>query len=157
LHKEYLDVLENRNSGYEGDIVEAKSFCQDDKFQEFSSQGEAARFLEGFSSHWRNFDRMLAALRAAGEAANMRSHQEVATQLARLVFADRLRLRKSHSAEDKAFRGPFGMKLGTWIERNPIQLPKTSTTAPTAPANDWIKVKVVDDQSGEVIPKVNLV
>src|SRR4030042_5180042 len=60
--------------------------------------------------------------------------------------------------EDR-FRGPCGSQYGVWIPRDPNYVKKQEQKAPEppkAPANDWIKIKVVDDQSGEVIPKVIL-
>ncbi len=100
------------------DIVDPKDFGSGDKVIQFSSQDEATRFLETFSPDWNNFDRMLEAIRLTGDATNIQFHQEVANQLARLVVSDRLRLRKSDPVTDKAFQGPFGMKLGVWMERN---------------------------------------
>jgi hypothetical protein len=60
--------------------------------------------------------------------------------------------------EDK-IRGPGGIRYGVWIPRDPDYIKKQEPQAPEppkAPANDWIKIKVVDDQSGEVISKVVL-
>jgi hypothetical protein len=60
--------------------------------------------------------------------------------------------------EDR-IRGPGGIRYGVWIPRDPSYVKKQELKAPElpkAPANDWIKIKVVDDQSGEVIPKVAL-
>jgi hypothetical protein len=60
---------------------------------------------------------------------------------------------------DEDIRGPCGVQLGVWIPRDPNYVKKQEPAAPEppkAPANDWIKIKVVDDQSGEVVPKVGL-
>ena len=61
--------------------------------------------------------------------------------------------------EDRS-RGPCGIQYGVWIPRDPNYVKKKdkqkAPEQPKAPANDWIKIKVVDDQSGEVIPKVVL-
>jgi hypothetical protein len=54
-------------------------------------------------------------------------------------------------------RGPGGIVYGLWIPRDPNYLKnraKKAPESPKAPANDWIKIKVVEDQSGEVVPKV---
>jgi LysM repeat protein len=62
--------------------------------------------------------------------------------------------------DDDSIRGPGGIRYGMWIPRDPNYVKKEAPKAPEppkAPANDWIKIKVVDDQSGEVIPKVKLV
>jgi hypothetical protein len=56
-------------------------------------------------------------------------------------------------------RGPGGIKYGVWIPRDPNYIKKEAPKAPEpqkAPANDWIKVKVVDDKTGEVVPRVVL-
>ncbi len=62
-------------------------------------------------------------------------------------------------AWDDDIKGPGGIRYGVWIPRDPNYVKKQEPKAPEppkAPANDWIKIKVVDDQSGEVIPKVKL-
>jgi LysM repeat protein len=62
--------------------------------------------------------------------------------------------------DDNDIRGPGGIRYGVWIPRDPNYVKKEAPKAPEPPkalANDWIKIKVVDDQSGEVIPKVKLV
>jgi LysM repeat protein len=60
---------------------------------------------------------------------------------------------------EDSIRGPGGIRYGVWIPRDPNYVKKQEPKAPEppkAPANDWIKIKMVDDQSGEVIPKVVL-
>ncbi len=62
--------------------------------------------------------------------------------------------------DDDEIRGPGGIRYGVWIPRDPNYVKKEAPKAPEppkAPADDWIKIKVVDDQSGEVIPRVKLV
>jgi hypothetical protein len=61
---------------------------------------------------------------------------------------------------EERFCGPCGIQYGVWIPRDPDTIKKKdeqkASEPPKAPANDWIKIKVVDDQSGEGIPKVVL-
>ncbi len=60
---------------------------------------------------------------------------------------------------EDAIRGPCGIRYGVWIPRNPNYVKKQEPKAPEppkAPANDWIKVRVVDDATGESVPKVLL-
>lgn len=128
------------------DIVELKSSSTGDRLQQFSSQDEAARFLEEFSINWQNFDQMIAAIESTGEAASTGSHQEAANQLARLIVTDRLRLRRSNLATDKVSRGPFGMKLGVWMSRTPVQIPKQKL-ANDSPGLEktWIRIQLVGE------------
>lgn len=62
---------------------------------------------------------------------------------------------------DEKFRGTGGVLLGVWIPRDPNYLEKRNQKPvppepPKAPAEDWIKVQVVDDQTGKVVPGVQL-
>lgn len=60
---------------------------------------------------------------------------------------------------EEKVRGTGGVLLGVWIPRDPNYVKNKEQKVPEppkAPAEDWIKVKVVDDQSGIVIEKVEL-
>ena len=48
------------------------------------------------------------------------------------------------------------MPLGVWGPRSTVQIQKPTTTALAAPANDWIKIKIVDDQTGKAVAGVEL-
>jgi hypothetical protein len=58
------------------------------------------------------------------------------------------------------FRGPGGIIYSRWIPRDPNYTkkkePPKEPEPPKAPANDSIKIKVVDNQTGAVVPKVAL-
>ncbi len=61
---------------------------------------------------------------------------------------------------EDAIRGPCGIRYGVWIPRDPNYIKKENEQKapepPKAPAEDWIKIKVVDDQTGRVVPGVIL-